>query len=96
ARERPAAVPEDRGAPVTQVELEDVDARVRGEGLDGRAALRDRVRLEKRGPLTPEHLREALRRYKRDSVGGAAGFMGFSGEGRENVAGRMGGRKLFR
>ena len=31
-----------------------------------------------RGPLTPDHLREALRRYKKDREGGGAGFMGMS------------------
>lgn len=58
--------------------------------------LKQRISKEFRGPLTPDMLREALRRYKRDAVGGATGFMGFSGEGRENVAGRTGGKKLFR
>jgi transcription initiation factor TFIID subunit 11 len=48
------------------------------------------------GPLTPDHLREALRRYKKDREGAATGFLGLSLEGRENAAGRMGGRKLFR
>ncbi|KAK1065164.1 hypothetical protein LTR12_013273 [Friedmanniomyces endolithicus] len=49
-----------------------------------------------RGPLLPDHLREALRRYKKRRVGGPVGFTGLSLEGRENTAPRMGGRRLFR
>ena len=49
-----------------------------------------------RGPLTPEHLREALRRYQKDRVGGSAGFQGMSMLGREMTASRTGGRRLFR
>jgi len=52
-----------------------------------------------RGPLTPDHLREALRRYKKDREGGGAGFMGMSlmgTQGKERVAGRVGGKRLFR
>jgi transcription initiation factor TFIID subunit 11 len=30
----------------------------------------------RRGPLTPDHLREALRRYKMERAGGMAGLMG--------------------
>nr|POE72796.1 transcription initiation factor tfiid subunit 11 [Quercus suber] len=49
-----------------------------------------------RGPLTPDHLREALRRYKRRRGGECVGFTGLSLEGREGTASRMGGRRLFR
>lgn len=49
-----------------------------------------------RGPLLPDHLREALRRYKKRRAGGPVGFTGLSLEGRENTAPRMGGKKLFR
>lgn len=48
------------------------------------------------GPLTPDHLREALRRYKKDREGNATGFLGLSLEGRENSAAKLGGRRLFR
>jgi len=48
------------------------------------------------GPLLPDHLREALRRYKADREGGTVGFTGLSLEGRENTAIRNGGRRLFR
>ncbi|KAF2455973.1 hTAFII28-like protein conserved region-domain-containing protein [Lineolata rhizophorae] len=60
------------------------------------ATLADRTREVDRGPLTPDHLREALRRYKKDREGGGAGFLGLSLEGRENTAWRVGGRRLFR
>lgn len=52
-----------------------------------------------RGPLLPDHLREALRRYKLGRSGGTVGFTGLSLEGRENTAPRIGGgggRGLFR
>lgn len=53
-----------------------------------------------RGPLLPDHLREALRRYKnrRAGAGGPVGFTGLGLEGRENAAPRIGGggRRLFR
>jgi transcription initiation factor TFIID subunit 11 len=56
----------------------------------------DRIKSENRGPLTPDHLREALRRYKKNRAGGCAGYLGLSLAGREAVAARMGGRRLFR
>ena len=49
-----------------------------------------------RGPLTPDHLREALRRYKKDREGGSAGFQGLSMLGREPTASRAGGKRLLR
>lgn len=49
-----------------------------------------------RGPLLPDHLRAALRRYKKSMRGGPVGFTGLSLEGRDLAAPRMGGRKLFR
>ena len=49
-----------------------------------------------RGPLLPDHLREALRRYKKARRGGTVGFTGLSLEGREVAAARMGGRRLFK
>jgi transcription initiation factor TFIID subunit 11 len=48
------------------------------------------------GPLLPDHLREALRRYKKAQYGGTVGFTGLSLEGKNNAAARMGGRKLFK
>lgn len=96
SKEQPDRVPDTKAAPVADVTVTDIDSVVHEKGLEGRDALKERLKVPKRGPLLPDHLREALRRYKRDAVGGAAGFMGFSGEGRENVAGRTGGKKLFR
>ncbi|KAF2261702.1 hypothetical protein CC78DRAFT_535428 [Lojkania enalia] len=58
--------------------------------------LEERLKEEYKGPLTPAHLREALRRYKRDREGGGAGFAGMSLEGVERAMGRTGGRRLFR
>ena len=58
--------------------------------------LGERLKERDKGPLTPDHLREALRRYKKDREGGAAGFAGLSLEGAERAAGRTGGRALFR
>ena len=49
-----------------------------------------------RGPLHPNHLREALRRYKKARSGGTVGFTGLSLEGKEVAAPRMGGKRLFR
>lgn len=52
-----------------------------------------------RGPLQPDHLREALRRYKKSRSGGSVGFTGISLYGMENrdvAASRMGGKRLFR
>jgi len=59
-------------------------------------ALKDRLKDMDKGPLTPDHLREAMRRYKRDREGGGAGVAGLSLEGPERTAARMGGRRLFR
>lgn len=52
-----------------------------------------------RGPLQPDHLREALRRYKKSRSGGSVGFTGISLYGMENrdvAASRMGGKRLFK
>ncbi|KAF2752764.1 hypothetical protein EJ05DRAFT_266319 [Pseudovirgaria hyperparasitica] len=48
------------------------------------------------GPLLPEHLREALRRYKKSQESKGTGFIGLSLEGRETTAARTGGKRLFR
>lgn len=58
--------------------------------------LQDRLKECDKGPLTPDHLREALRRYKRDREGGGAGFAGLSLEGPERTLARTGGKRLFR
>lgn len=64
--------------------------------VDKDADLGERLKMCDKGPLTPAHLREALRRYKRDREGGGAGFAGMSLEGVERSLGRTGGRRLFR
>ena len=50
------------------------------------------------GPLLPDHLREALRRYRRDGEGGGAGLAGVSlGLGLSGSrAARLAGKRLFR
>jgi transcription initiation factor TFIID subunit 11 len=60
------------------------------------ASLQERLKQSNKGPLTPAHLREALRRYKRDRDGGGAGFAGMSLEGVEKTMARTGGKRLFR
>lgn len=60
------------------------------------AGLEERLKSCDKGPLTPDHLREALRRYKRDRDGGGAGFAGMSLEGVERTMARTGGKRLFR
>ena len=55
-------------------------------------------RPEQAGPLLPDHLREAFRRYKRDGEGGGAGLAGVSlgfGLPGTGVA-RLQGKRLFR
>lgn len=60
------------------------------------ASLQERIKASNKGALTPAHLREALRRYKRDRDGGGAGFAGMSLEGVERTMARTGGKRLFR
>lgn len=67
-----------------------------GKVVDKGASMQDRTQERDKGPLEPDHLREAVRRYKKDREGGGAGFVGLSFEGRENTAWRMNGRRLFR
>ncbi|KAF2153962.1 hypothetical protein K461DRAFT_119440 [Myriangium duriaei CBS 260.36] len=76
---------------------EEVNGASEGEGQDIKVDAQH-VRVDERdlGPLLPDHLREALRRYKADREGGVVGFTGMSLEGRENAAVRNGGRRLFR
>ena len=58
---------------------------------------------EHRGALLPQHVREALRRYKADGEGGGVGFAGMSnhfigvpGSATWRVGQGLGGRRLFR
>ena len=65
--------------------------------VDGKAE-EDEEGLEHLGPLMPEHLREALRRYKRDGEGGGTGLAGVSvGLGIQGTgSARLQGRRLFK
>ena len=67
-------------------------------GLEKAEMLGGRVDIPEsdRGPLMPDHLREALRRYKKDREGGSAGLQGMSLHGREQMASRTAGRRLFK
>lgn len=69
-----------------------------GETIPEDAAMKEKTKQENRGPLTPDHIREALRRYKKDNEGSSSGFLGLSlqANGRENVAAKTGGKRLFR
>lgn len=64
--------------------------------IDKDASLQERIKESNKGAITPAHLREALRRYKRDRDGGGAGLAGMSLEGVERTMGRTGGKRLFR
>lgn len=80
-----------------QIEWQAVDLKFPdGTEVPDDADLKDRIKPEWRGPLTPDHLREAVRRMKKDRIGGAGGFMGVSLTGKERTAAKMGGRRLFR
>lgn len=85
-------------APSTQIttngahKMEDHEALL----LPGAGGLERDIEECDRGPLAPDHLREALRRYKKRRGGGSVGFTGLSLEGRETTAPRMGGRRIFR
>jgi transcription initiation factor TFIID subunit 11 len=55
-------------------------------------------KANRRGPLTPEHLREALRRYKAERSGGMVGLMGIDRQqhptGTERFGNRVKGKRL--
>ncbi|KAI9802360.1 MAG: hypothetical protein M1833_001866 [Piccolia ochrophora] len=59
---------------------------------NGTAPSKDTTR--EHGPLLPDHLREALRRYREDREGGGAGMKGLSLASKGGVG--VGGRRLFR
>lgn len=64
--------------------------------LEASMGVRRQIEEVDRGPLLPDHLREALRRYKKAQYGGTVGFTGLSLEGKDNAAARMGGKKMFK
>ena len=55
-----------------------------------------RVDEKNRGPLLPDHLREAVRRHKKDVEGGNAGQKALSLVATETYASRTGGKRIFR
>lgn len=65
---------------------------------NGGPTTRSQRKIQDLGPLLPDHLREALRRYKKDGEGGGVGVEGTSvglgvlGSG----AARLGGKRMFR
>lgn len=68
-----------------------------GEPVPQEAGVKERTKEMDRGPIQPDHLREALRRYNRDREGGGAGFLGASmGGGITHASARVGGKRLFR
>ena len=73
-----------------------VDGAAKPAVLEASMGVRRQIEEVDRGPLLPDHLREALRRYKKAQYGGTVGFTGLSLEGKDNAAARMGGRKLFK
>lgn len=66
-----------------------------GEAIPATASVSERTLERDRGPLLPDHLREALRRYKKECVGGGVGFQGLSMHGKEHTAVRNRGRRFF-
>lgn len=70
-----------------------------GEGADGQEATTP-PKDDRRGPLRPEHLREAVRRYKRSFEGGGVGMQRVwhqqQQNGSERFPPRTGGRRIFR
>jgi len=67
-----------------------------GEDIDDDETIPQRTISENRGPITPDQLREASRRIRKERDGGTPGYMGFSHTGLVNTAPRMNGKKLFR
>jgi transcription initiation factor TFIID subunit 11 len=102
--QRPSAhIKDERNRPTNQditsagMYLNQVDrAETLWKEIDEDEGLQERLKQSNKGPLTPAHLREALRRYKRDRDGGGAGFAGMSLEGVERTMARTGGKRLFR
>ena len=60
-----------------------------------REMLRARV-LDNEGPLMPDHIREAMRRYRKGREGGDGGMRGVSLAAMRGGLTGLGGRRLFR
>ena len=104
---------EDKAARESGVELPEPVELGRNSAIGSLAQARERAALLKKrdvdrvnphkGGLLPDHLREALRRYKADGEGGGVGFEGHSlgmlgttGGAVWKVGNGLGGRRLFR
>ncbi|KAI7093215.1 hypothetical protein KC316_g21738, partial [Hortaea werneckii] len=59
---------------MTNGDAPDPDADITEPGTGGAGGLGKDIEECDRGPLLPDHLREALRRYKKKRAGGAVGF----------------------
>ncbi|KAF2400196.1 hypothetical protein EJ06DRAFT_582081 [Trichodelitschia bisporula] len=66
------------------------------EPLPPNLTLAQRTRQDLRGPLTPDHLREAYRRYKLARMGGTGGIQGLSGNRLIQTRAAVGGKRVFR
>jgi transcription initiation factor TFIID subunit 11 len=69
-----------------------------GDGAENekeREKLRARV-LDNEGPLMPDHIREAMRRYRKGREGGDGGMRGVSLTAMRGGLAGLGGRRLFR
>ncbi|KAI9850958.1 MAG: hypothetical protein M1838_004743 [Thelocarpon superellum] len=75
-------------------ELMEIAREVQGEWMAAEAG--EPVPEKDRGPLLPDHLREALRRYKKHKEGGGAGLQGLSLVAMNGYPSATGGKRLFR
>ena len=101
ALETPPATPKQKKVTVdaTDFGVENPDNDVFMGGANGvKPASEDEPKEKHLGPLLPEHLREALRRYRRDGEANGSGLTGFSvGLGVPGTgSARLQGRRLFR
>jgi transcription initiation factor TFIID subunit 11 len=67
-----------------------------GEDVNDNESIEKKILPENRGPVTPDQLREALRRVRKERDGATPGMMGFSLSGLEITAPKMNGKRLFR
>lgn len=79
-----------------QLEIE-----VPAEGEDAEAGQKIKAIETRRGPLTADHLREALRRYKKERDGNGVGLTGFwqlqqQHSGIERFGIKLGGKRLLK
>jgi transcription initiation factor TFIID subunit 11 len=58
--------------------------------------LKERIKNQYLGPLLPDHLREAVRRYRIDAEGGGTGYKQVQANGFEGFQAGGNGRRLFK